>query len=127
MEPGHRGFNNNDPALGCFHRVSLGGIGHNRDMTESSPLAQKPYRGVYAVWVAALVATVLIAIIVPELQRAPWLLVAAAGVVLLSFAVQLLVGEARGFILRVAASVFGGLFVMGVISAVLALLAIFTW
>jgi len=96
-------------------------------MTESSPLAQKPYRGVYAVWVAALVATVLIAIIVPELQRAPWLLVAAAGVVLLSFAVQLLVGEARGFILRVAASVFGGLFVMGVISAVLALLAIFTW
>lgn len=95
-------------------------------MDESSPLTQKPYRGVYAVWAAALVATVLLAIIVPEPDRAPWFLVAAAGVVLVSFAVQLLVGEAQGFILRVAASVFGGLLVMGAIAAGLALLAIFT-
>ena len=86
-------------------------------MSERTEAPQNAFIGVIAVWVLALLTAVAIAIFVPELDRAPWLVLGFAGVVLVSFVVQLAYGAVVGFIFRVAASAVGGLIVMGVISA----------
>lgn len=73
--------------------------------------------GIVAVWIAATVAGVAIGIFVPVDWRAAWLVLALAGSLILSFAVQLWYGRSQRFIQRVAAGVLGALLVLGVISA----------
>ncbi|KRA24132.1 hypothetical protein ASD65_06610 [Microbacterium sp. Root61] len=73
--------------------------------------------GVIAVWVAAVLVAVSIGIFVPAESRAGWLILGLGGCLLLSFAVQLGSGRAKGFTERVAASILGALIVMGLISA----------
>lgn len=70
-----------------------------------------------AVWVAAALIGVAIGIFTPMGQRAEWILLGLAGCLVLSFGVQLWVGQPRRFIARVAASMLGSLAVLGVISA----------
>ncbi|MEV8267013.1 hypothetical protein [Microbacterium sp. NPDC076911] len=80
-------------------------------------LAQRQSLGSIAVvWLAAAVAGVVIGIFVGADWRAAWLAVALGGCLMLSFVVQLMIGRADGFILRVAGSMVGSLLVLGVIS-----------
>jgi hypothetical protein len=72
--------------------------------------------GVIAVWVAAAVVGVVIGIFVSAEARAAWLAVGLGGCLILAFAIQLSTGRSQGFTQRVAASILGALFVLGIIS-----------
>ena len=93
-------------------------------MSESTAAPHNAFAGVIAAWVLALLAAIAIGIFVPEFDRAPWLVLGFAGVVLVSFVIQLAYGSVVGFIFRVAASAVGGLIVMGVISGGFGLAAV---
>lgn len=86
-------------------------------MSETAPLSRNAFLGVVGVWGFALLVSVAIGVFVPELDRAPWLVLGFVAVVLVAFIVQLFYGFVTGFIFRVAASALGALLVMGVISA----------
>src|SRR5690606_23516461 len=118
-------------AAGCADvEVRHRRVRHNRGMSEpaSAPepalAPRNPLGAVIGVWVVALLASIAIGIFVPDDLRVSWLLVAFGWVVLLSFAVQLWYGRTEGFIVRVAGSVIGALFLLGVISAGFALAAL---
>ena len=72
--------------------------------------------GLVAVWVTAAVIGVAVGVFVGPEWRAAWLTVGMGLCVLLAFAIQLWPGRSQGFTQRVAASVLGALFVLGVIS-----------
>ncbi|BDZ37509.1 hypothetical protein [Microbacterium suwonense] len=93
-------------------------------MSEPALAPRNAFHGVIAVWIVSLVAGLTLGIVLPEQDRVTWLMIAFGGIVLLSFAVQLAYGRARGFIVRVAASTVGALVVMGLISAVFGLSAL---
>lgn len=93
-------------------------------MSEPALAPRNAFVGVTVVWAVVLLTAVAIGVFVPEDARVPWLLVAFGASVLLSFAVQLWYGQASGFIFRVAASVVGGLLLLGVVSAGFALAAL---
>lgn len=98
------------------------------DVTMSEPASapRSDFRGMVAVWIASLVVAVALGIVLPEEDRVGWLLIAFGGIVLVSFAVQLASGRARGFIVRVAGSVVGALMIMGAVSAVFGIAALAT-
>lgn len=79
--------------------------------------------GVIISWGLAFVATLLVGLLVDQGERAPWLVIAFAVVVVLSFAIQLWYANPVGFIFRVSASVGGALVVIGLISAVFSMVA----
>lgn len=81
-------------------------------------------RGVIAVWVAALVISVLVALFAPESQVMLWMLLGMGGCFALAFAIQLWGGHAEGFIERVAASVVGALLLLGAVSLVVAMVSL---
>lgn len=85
-------------------------------MSEPALAPRNAFVGVIVVWSVALLAAISIGFFVPAGWRDGWTLVAFGGVILLSFATQLWYGRADGFIFRVAASVAGGLLLMGLIS-----------
>lgn len=93
-------------------------------MSEPALAPRNALGGVIIVWVAALVAAIAIGVFVAQEWRVPWLLVGFGGAVLLSFAVQLWYGQAKGFIFRVAVSTIGALVLLGVVSAALGLAAL---
>lgn len=93
-------------------------------MSEPALAPRNPLGGVIVVWGAALVAAIAIGVFVPQEWRVPWLLVGFGGAVLLSFAVQLWYGQAKGFIFRVAVSTIGALMLLGVVSAAFGLAAL---
>lgn len=98
------------------------------DVTMSEPASapRSDFRGMVAVWIASLVVAVTLGIVLPEEDRVGWLLIAFGGIVIVSFAVQLASGRARGFIVRVAGSVVGALMIMGAVSAVFGIAALAT-
>ena len=73
--------------------------------------------GIAAVWIAALLAGIAVAIFVPAAYQAQWFVLALAASLLVSFGVQLAYGRSPGFIRRVAASVLGALLALGIVSA----------
>ena len=81
-------------------------------------------RGVIAVWVAALVSSVAVAVFAPEPQVMLWMILGMGGCFILAFAIQLSDGHAEGFIERVAASVVGALLLLGVVSLVVGLVSL---
>lgn len=95
-------------------------------MSEPASAPRSDFRGMVAVWIASLVVAVALGIVLPEEDRVGWLLIAFGGIVLVSFAVQLASGRARGFIVRVAGSVVGALMIMGAVSAVFGIAALAT-
>ena len=82
------------------------------------------FGGVIAVWVVSALLGVAIGLLAPADWRAPWLALALAGCLILSFAVQLWYGHSQRFLQRVAASALGSLLVLGLISAGFGLAAI---
>lgn len=89
-------------------------------MTAPEPVRAHAFVGVGAVWVVAVLAGVAVGVLVPAADRPAWLMVALAGCLILSFAVQLARGQATGFIARVAGSVLGAVVILGAASAILA-------
>ncbi len=83
-------------------------------MPELAP--RRTIGGIIAVWVVAAVIGIAIGVFVGPDWRAAWLTVGLGGCLLLAFAIQLWSGRSQGFTERVAASVLGALFVLGVIS-----------
>ena len=77
---------------------------------------RRTFGGIVAVWIAAAVAAVVIGVLATPDWRAAWLGVALGACLILAFAVQLWSGRSQGFTERVAASIFGAVVVMGVIS-----------
>ncbi len=72
--------------------------------------------GVIAVWVVAALAGIAVGLFVQPDARPAWLAVALGGCLVLALGIQLAYGRSQGFIGRMAASILGALFVMGVIS-----------
>lgn len=91
-------------------------VRHNRDVSQPELAQRQSLGSIAVVWIAAAIAGVFIGIFVGADWRAAWLAVALGGCLMLSFVVQLMIGRADGFILRVAASMVGSLLVLGVIS-----------
>jgi len=81
---------------------------------------------IIAVWVVSAVAGIVIGFVVPPGHRAEWLTIALGGAIIVSFAVQLAPGRPEGFIRRVALSVVGALFVLGIIGIVFGLATVAT-
>lgn len=77
---------------------------------------RSPRLGVGVVWAVALVIAVVIGIVSPVSQRGDWLCVGLGFILILSFAIQVFGGRAKGFIARISASVLGALVVMGIVS-----------
>ncbi|WP_194410926.1 hypothetical protein [Microbacterium cremeum] len=77
---------------------------------------RRTFGGIVAVWVVAAVLAVVIGVLATQEWRAAWLGVGLGGCLILAFAVQLWSGRSQGFTERVAASIFGAVLVMGVIS-----------
>ncbi|WP_298743146.1 hypothetical protein [uncultured Microbacterium sp.] len=82
-------------------------------------------RGIVAAWVLAAIIALAIGIAVPSATQAAWMAVGMGFVLISSFAIQLAHGHPHGFIQRVAASVLGGLAVMGLIGVGLGLASLF--
>lgn len=80
--------------------------------------------GIVSVWIAALVAGVAVVVFAPPTQQWQWLSLALAGCLVLAFVVQLWNGRSVGFIQRIGASVLGSLLVLGLVSAVVGVVAI---
>lgn len=96
-------------------------MGHNGGMSLPELAPRSGYRGVAAAWVIAAVIGLVIGIAVPVDGQAAWMAVGMGFVVVVSFVLQLAHGHPHGFISRVAASVLGGLFVLGLIGVGLGL------
>lgn len=94
-------------------------------MTAPEPVQPvfRPRVGVIVVWVVAVLAAVAVGVFVPSADRAAWLVVALAGCIILSFAVQLGRGQVSGFIARTSSSVLGALVILGLGGAVMAIVA----
>lgn len=73
--------------------------------------------GIAAVWIAALVAGIAVAVIAPDEGRAVWMSLALGLCLILAFTVQLFYGRAQRFIQRVAISTLGAMLILGLISA----------
>ena len=88
----------------------------------SPELVHRPStRGIGAVWGAALVMGIAVAIWAPDARLMMWMLLALSGSFVLAFAIQLWGGQADGFIQRVALSVVGALVILGVTSLIVGL------
>jgi hypothetical protein len=95
-------------------------------MSTPDLVPRRSFGGIVAVWIAALVAGVAIAIFVPADVRAVWMSLALGGALILAFAVQLFYGRAQRFIQRVAISTLGALLLLGVVSAAVGLTTLMT-
>ncbi len=93
-------------------------------MTTPELAPRRPFGGIVAVWVFAVVVGIVIAIFVPADWQATALTLALAASLLLAFGIQLAAGRAQKFIQRVALSTIGALFALGLISVGIALAAL---
>jgi hypothetical protein len=91
-------------------------LGDNGAVAHTELAPRRPMAGIISVWVLAAVAGVLIGVFVPPAWRGQWLVLAVGASLLVAFGIQLSAGESKGFIGRVALSVFGGALVLGIIS-----------
>ena len=82
-----------------------------------------PIKSALPVWAAAALGALLVGVLSPPAQYFQWLPIVMAGVVLLTFAIQLLVVPHLGFVSRLTVSVCGALAVMLVATVVLGLVA----
>ncbi|RUQ99007.1 hypothetical protein [Labedella endophytica] len=82
--------------------------------------------GVVSVWIAAVVAAVVVGVFTPDDDRFAWLGVALAGSVLLTFGIQLAGGVTAGYLTRVAISVAGAVLVLVLCSVVIGIASLFT-
>ncbi|MDQ4214417.1 hypothetical protein [Microbacterium capsulatum] len=95
-------------------------------MSDPALAPRSPLTGLVVTWAVAAVGALVIGILAPASTVMAWFVIGFGASILLSFAVQLLRGEAKGFILRVAAGCLGSLLVMGVISIGFGVAALFS-
>lgn len=81
------------------------------------------YGSVGAVWALALIFALLIGVISPADKYASWLSLALAGCVLLGLVAQLATQQKDGFVNRLAATVTGSFVILGVVGAILGIVA----
>ena len=93
-------------------------------MTAPQLAPRSPRLGVVAVWVVSLLFAVSIGFFSPAGDRALWLCVALGACLIVTFALQVFVGRAQGFIVRVSASMLGSLLIMGIVSLGFAIAAV---
>lgn len=74
-----------------------------------------------AVWVLALLGSVVTLVIAPAASQQLWLALTFGGCVLATFAVQLAVAKADGYLVRTMTSVVGAMVVVAVASGIAAL------
>ena len=77
---------------------------------------------VIPVWVASLIAAIVIAVTTPEQDWITWLAIAFGGAVVATFTVQLAIQRSEGFVVRAMASIGGSLVVLAAATGVLVLL-----
>jgi len=80
--------------------------------------------GIGVVWALALAGSVLALTLAPQDSRQLWLALTFGGSVLATFAVQLAVARADGYLVRAMASVVGAMVVVAVASGIAALSAL---
>ena len=93
-------------------------------MSTLDPSARGTLAGAIAVWVAAALMGVAVGLFAPIGLRAGWLSLALGGCLILTFALQLWIGRAEGFIARIALSMLGAFVILAVAGAVFGLIAI---
>lgn len=108
---------------------------HNGGVSDSSTAPAAPsaeeaglskgarYGSVGAVWALALVFAVLIGVISTPDRYASWLSLALAGCVLLGLIAQLATQQKDGFVNRLAATVTGSFVILGIVGAILGIVA----
>ncbi|GAA4486550.1 hypothetical protein [Microbacterium panaciterrae] len=87
---------------------------------------RSPLVGLVVTWAVAAIGAIVIGIFAPDRTMMTWYIIGFGICVLLSFAVQLVRGETKGFILRVAAGSLGALLVMGLFSVGFGVASLFT-
>lgn len=86
---------------------------------ETEPSPRTRWETIIAVWVAAVVAAVLIGIFSAPVQYSAWIALALAGCTIATLVIQLAMAEKRGFVNRLAISLVGSVAVLGVATAIL--------
>lgn len=82
------------------------------------------WRGIIAVWIAAVVISVVVGLLASPEMRMAWIIVGFGVCLLLAFGVQLALARAKGFIDRMALSMGGALLIMGFVTGGFALAAV---
>ena len=94
-------------------------------MTDIDRAPRRAIVGIASVWGFAALLGVVVGIVVSDpMLRVQWLLSALGLCLLMAFALQLWRGQTHGFIERIAASMFGSVLVLSVISLGFALASI---
>ncbi len=93
-------------------------------MTAPELVPHRPMRPIVGVWIATVLAGIVIVLFVPRGWQGTWTTIALGFALVAAFAVQLWYGIASDFIRRTATTVLGSLLILGIISAVSALVAL---
>ncbi|GAA4191625.1 hypothetical protein GCM10022219_10700 [Microbacterium oryzae] len=93
-------------------------------MTDPDVAPRRFPLGFVVTWGFAFLAAIAIGAFAPAADQAGWFAVGAGATLLVAFAAELRVGQARGFIFRVAAAAVGGVVLLGALSALFSLAAI---
>lgn len=76
---------------------------------------------VVPVWIAAVVAAVIIGVLSLPEQRIAWVGISLAAAIIATFVIQLAIQRKEGYVVRAMASIGGAIVVLGIASAVFAL------
>jgi hypothetical protein len=73
------------------------------------------------VWLLVIVGAVLVGVLSPRDQYFQWLSIVLASATILTFVIQLAVSQKEGLVLRIMAALAGSVIILGVATAILAL------
>ncbi|MCX6503442.1 MAG: hypothetical protein NT132_13760 [Microbacterium sp.] len=93
-------------------------------MTAPELVPRRPIGGIVGVWIATVLVGLGIVLFVPAEWQIPWITVTLGAAVIAAFVVQLAYGRPQRFIQRTALTAVGSLVLLGVISALAALVAL---
>jgi hypothetical protein len=94
-------------------------------MTDAPLTPSRTWRGIFGVWIVAVVGAVLVAIFAPSGLTFTWLSLTLAACTLLAFVMQLLTHQKIGFIDRLSISVVGVVGILTVAAVILGVTALF--
>lgn len=90
-------------------------------MSETKSLFNRDSLTIGSVWVAVLIGTLLVALLVEPARQLTWLTVVLLGALFLTVALQLVLQETDGFLRRMSLSLVGAFVILVVASIVFAL------
>jgi hypothetical protein len=100
-------------------------VGENDRVSSPELAPPRSTAGIVTVWVVALVAGIVVSVLAPDGWRSAGIALVLAGCLVLSFVVQLVGGRPHRFIQRMAISVAGSFLILGAVSLVVAIVAVF--